>query len=237
LAVGRSVAAVCCAVLLAAPAAALAAQPETTIDSGPQGLNTAATPTFTFSSNVAGSTFECSLDRAPFTACASPFQLPQLTQGPHVFDVRAISPSTEADSTPAERAWTYLPSIAAPVIDLRFPRAAVKRSKLTRLAGIATAASGVKRIDVALMLSGSRHDVPGDHPPRCKYANLRNGRLVDTLCVTPRWRRARGTVHWQLALSKAFRAHIRPHRYVVMVRGLNELGAEKVYRFSRTIRR
>src|SRR5919202_6076133 len=152
----RLVVAAFSAACLLIPASALAAAPETTIDSGPQGLNTGGTPTFTFSSNVAGSTFECSLDHAPFSSCASPFQLPQLTQGPHVFDVRAISPSSEVDPTPAERAWNYLPSIAAPVIDLRFPRAGVKRSKLTRLAGIATAASGGKRIDVALMLSGSR---------------------------------------------------------------------------------
>jgi hypothetical protein len=233
----RLVAAAFAAVCLLLPASALAAPPETTIDSGPQGLNTTAQPTFTFSSNVAGSTFECSLDRAPFGPCTSPLQLPPLSQGPHLFDVRAIGPGAEVDPTPAERAWNYLPTIAAPVIQLSFPKAAVKRSKLGRLAGTAVAASGVKRVDVALMLSGSRRELPGNHPPRCRFANMRSGRMVDTLCVTPQWRRASGTDHWKLALSKAFRAHIRPHRYVVMVRGVNDLGAEKVYRFSRTIRR
>ena len=129
------------------PASALAAPPETTIDSGPQGLNTSATPTFAFSANVAGSAFECSLDRSPFGPCTSPFQLPRVSQGPHVFDVRAVGPGAEVDPTPAERAWNYLPTIAAPVIRLSFPRAAVQRSKLGRLAGTAAAAAGVKRVD------------------------------------------------------------------------------------------
>jgi hypothetical protein len=228
--------ALCCAFFVVA-SAAVAAPPETTIDSGPQGLNTTAMPTFTFSSNVPGATFECSLDRAPFSACASPLQLPRLTQGPHVFDVRAIDAGAQADPTPAERAWNYLSTIAPPVIDLRFPPAAIARRKLRALRGTATAPAGVRRVEVAMMLSGSRHDVSGDHPPRCKFADMRSGRLVDTTCVTPLWRRARGTERWLLALSNAFRNRIRAHRYVVMVRGVNDLGAEKIYRFSRTIRR
>ena len=46
--------------------------PNTTIDSGPTGTIGVATATFTFSSSETGSTFECRLDTATFTACASP---------------------------------------------------------------------------------------------------------------------------------------------------------------------
>ena len=46
--------------------------PETTIDSGPAGPTSDATPTYTFSSTVTGS-FECRLDPAAFSACTSPY--------------------------------------------------------------------------------------------------------------------------------------------------------------------
>ncbi len=47
--------------------------PETTIDSGP--------PSFAFSSNEPGSTFECKLDTGSFAACTSPYVLGTLADG------------------------------------------------------------------------------------------------------------------------------------------------------------
>ena len=46
--------------------------PETTIDSGPSGLTNDPTPSFTFSSSAAGSSFECKIDTGAFSPCSSP---------------------------------------------------------------------------------------------------------------------------------------------------------------------
>ena len=224
-------------VFLCACVAAFAdAPPDTTIDFGPQGLNTTAMPTFQFSSNVAGATFQCSLDHAPYSACSSPLQLPQLAQGPHVFDVRAVDPGGQVDPTPAERTWNYLPSIAAPVIALKSPRSVVKREKLFVISGTATAAAGVVRVQVALMVSGSRHDVPGDHPQQCRFGDLRTGKVSGGPCIAVPWLRAHGTTRWSFKLSKKFRTHIPAGRYIVMVRAVNSLGVQKAYNFRRSFR-
>jgi hypothetical protein len=212
------------------------APPDTSLDSGPQGLNTTAMPTFTFSSNVAGATFQCSFDHAPYSACTSPLQLPQLTQGPHVFDVRAVDSTNQVDPTPAERTWTYLPNITAPVISLTSPRSVVRRSKLFALRGTAAAAAGVVSVQVNLMVAGSRHDVPGPHPTQCRFANLHTGKVSGRACIDVRWETARGTTNWSFKLSKKFRTNVAPGRYVVMVRGVNSLGLQKAYQFRRTFR-
>jgi hypothetical protein len=81
--------------------------PDTQIDSGPTGLVAVASAQFTFSSLGTGgdATFECSLDSAAFTACASPTDLSALAEGVHNFRVRARDAAGNVDETPAERAW------------------------------------------------------------------------------------------------------------------------------------
>ena len=68
---------------------ALVPPPETTIVSGPEGEVNGTTANFTFSSTVAGSTFECALDLGPFVACPNPYTLTNLTDGEHMLEVRA----------------------------------------------------------------------------------------------------------------------------------------------------
>ena len=80
--------------------------PETTIDSGPSGTVGSTSATFTFSSSEAGSTFECRLDAAAFSACASPAGYSGLAAGAHTFEVRATDAALNTDPTPASRAWT-----------------------------------------------------------------------------------------------------------------------------------
>ena len=62
--------------------------PTVSLLSGPSGLTTDATPTFTFTGE-AGATLECRVDTATYAACASPFTTGTLTDGPHTFSVRA----------------------------------------------------------------------------------------------------------------------------------------------------
>ena len=79
--------------------------PETTIN-GPSGTTTSTTETITFASDEPGSTFECSLDLAPYAACTSPKQLTGLTAGQHTFRVRAIDAAGNPDPTAARARWT-----------------------------------------------------------------------------------------------------------------------------------
>ena len=92
--------------------------PETTIDSGPAdgAQETDNTATFEFSSSEPNSTFECSLDGAPFSACTSPYTSPVLADGPHTFAVRAIDESGNPDPTPASRSFS---------VDATFPETTI----------------------------------------------------------------------------------------------------------------
>jgi subtilisin-like proprotein convertase family protein len=81
--------------------------PLTAIDSGPAdgSTSTSASPTFAFSSEVAGATFECRLDGSAFRSCVSPRKYGGLADGSHTFEVRSVS-GGKPDPTPAARTWT-----------------------------------------------------------------------------------------------------------------------------------
>ncbi|MDX6581049.1 MAG: large repetitive protein, partial [Solirubrobacterales bacterium] len=97
------------------------APPETTIDSGPAAGSTITnrTPTFTFSSSEGGSSFACSVDGGPFTACDSPHTLASLADGAHTFEVRATDAAANADPTPASRSFT---------VDVRPPETTITKA-------------------------------------------------------------------------------------------------------------
>ncbi len=80
--------------------------PQTTISSGPSGSVPNGQATFAFTSSESGSTFQCSLDAAAYTACASPKAYSGLAKGSHTFKVRAVDTSGNVDPTPATRTWT-----------------------------------------------------------------------------------------------------------------------------------
>ena len=78
--------------------------PETRIDSGPSGTVTSDSATFTFSASEP-SQFECKLDGGAFSSCASPKTYEGLSQGAHVFHVRAIDTGGREDKEGATREW------------------------------------------------------------------------------------------------------------------------------------
>jgi hypothetical protein len=90
----------------AATAVVAADPPETTVTSGPSGITNDATPTFAFSSDEPGGSFQCRVDGAAFAACGSPHTTAPLADGPHTFEVRAVDPAGASDPTPASRTFT-----------------------------------------------------------------------------------------------------------------------------------
>ena len=87
-------------------------RPDTQITSGPPSHSNDATPTFTFTSDKPGSTFECSLDGAVFAACTSPFTLAPVADGAHGFSVRARDMLGALDLSPATSSFSVDSSLA-----------------------------------------------------------------------------------------------------------------------------
>jgi hypothetical protein len=75
--------------------------PQTTLKRKPPHKTHDRTPTFRFTGDEAGSTFQCKLDSKPFRTCHSPFTTAKLRLGQHRFQVRAIDESGRLDPTPA----------------------------------------------------------------------------------------------------------------------------------------
>ncbi len=80
--------------------------PDTTITSGPDGRTRDSSPSFSFSSEEPGATFECRLNSGPFAPCISPRSFSDLADGSHTFVVRAADDEGGPDLTPATRDFT-----------------------------------------------------------------------------------------------------------------------------------
>lgn len=83
--------------------------PQTSIKSGPSARTEAEKATFRFKSNEAGSSFQCKLDRKPWSGCRSPKTYRNLKPGKHTFKVRARDGAGNTDPSPAKRSWRVLP--------------------------------------------------------------------------------------------------------------------------------
>ena len=79
--------------------------PDTSITFAPSLISSSTAAEFIFSSSEANSIFECDLDAGGWQACTSPKNLSSLADGEHVFKVRAIDQSGNADGAPAEYSW------------------------------------------------------------------------------------------------------------------------------------
>jgi len=90
--------------------------PDTTILSHPANPSSTGKATFTWRSNEPRSTFQCSLDGAPFSSCdPAGITYPRLKNGPHNFKVKATDRAGNTDSVPASFNWTT----KAPLPDTR----------------------------------------------------------------------------------------------------------------------
>jgi hypothetical protein len=83
--------------------------PETVISNGPGASTTSTSASFSFTSPEQGAVFECSLDSAAFTSCASPKSYSGLSVGSHSFQVRALDAAGNIDGSPASYPWTIQP--------------------------------------------------------------------------------------------------------------------------------
>jgi uncharacterized delta-60 repeat protein len=93
--------------------------PNTTITSGPSGAVNSTSATFAFVSSEPASKLQCSLDGAPYSGCSSPKSYSNLTDGSHLFRVRAIDALGNTDQTPAQRTFTV--DTRAPKVDSVLP--------------------------------------------------------------------------------------------------------------------
>lgn len=80
--------------------------PRTTIESGPEPVVRVGKVTFTFRADEPGSTFSCRIDDGDYQPCSSPFTTDSLSQGDHVFSVRATDPAGNVETTPAQRLFS-----------------------------------------------------------------------------------------------------------------------------------
>jgi hypothetical protein len=79
--------------------------PDTTVDSAPSGALSQHDASVTFHSDVAGASFQCSLNGGAWAACTSPVHYTALADGSYEFAVRAIS-GAGVDPSPAKATWT-----------------------------------------------------------------------------------------------------------------------------------
>lgn len=104
--------------------------PDTTITAGPAGATNDSTPSFSFSSNEAGATFECKLDFGGFVPCSSPRVL-ALADGVHSFQVRARDNADNLDPSPAVRVFTI--ATTRPARDTAAPLARLSGRRTQKL--------------------------------------------------------------------------------------------------------
>jgi hypothetical protein len=89
-------------------AAPPASAPKTSLRKKPAKRTRDHTPTFRFSADQAGSTFQCKVDKKPFRTCRSPYTTKPLKPGKHSFKVRAVSAQGLSDTSPAAFTFTIL---------------------------------------------------------------------------------------------------------------------------------
>jgi hypothetical protein len=92
--------------------------PQTYIGSTPANPSNSANASFSFSSDDATATFECSMESGAFIVCASPQTYSGLTDSSHTFAVRAKDPAGNLDASPESFTWTINTTPLAPILGI-----------------------------------------------------------------------------------------------------------------------
>jgi hypothetical protein len=221
-------------VVLAVVAALAAASPNTTITVGPVGDSGLGVPKFEFQADGAAS-FQCSLDDAPYTACASPQAVGPLVAGRHTFAVRAVDADGNVENTPAVRIWNYIASPLSNVtVKLKQPaHAALALKRFTLVSGNAASASRISRVQVALQ-TGKPDKTR--FPPACTFFDMGSGLPVIRPCVLPAYKTARGTSSWHYSVPAPVRRRLKPGRYTLIVRAFNAFSQATRRDYTLTLR-
>ncbi|KRT63998.1 MAG: OmpA domain-containing protein [Chloroflexi bacterium CSP1-4] len=130
--------------------------PDTIIDSGPSGIVSSTSATFTFHATETPSTFGCKVDNGPFSSCTSPATYTNLSTGSHTFRVRATDASGNTDATPAAQTWTIdtsVPDTTPPQVTLTAPAQGAQVGGTVNLT--ATASDDVAVDHVDFLVDGS----------------------------------------------------------------------------------
>jgi len=103
--------------------------PDTTVLSAPPDPSSSESAAFGYGATEPGSTFQCSLNSAPFAPCpASGVTYSRLRNGSYLFAVRATDPAGNVDSVPAAYPWT----VAAPLPTVKIVKSPPGKINLKR---------------------------------------------------------------------------------------------------------
>ncbi len=156
-----------------------AVAPNTTITSGPSANSLDTTPTFTFTSSKAGSTFQCKVDAGAYASCASPRTTAALGYGAHTFTVRATDASGNTDASPATRSFTVAKPTPPP--DTTPPTTTITRKpkSLTRSREPAFAFTSNEPSYIECSIDGGKYSVCGAIGPLKDGKHTIKARAVD----------------------------------------------------------
>jgi uncharacterized delta-60 repeat protein len=141
------------------------APPQTSFTSIPDLVN-GPSGSFAFNATDASGTgiagFECSLDGATFTACTSPSAFSGLSDGAHVFRVRARDNTGNYDSTPVSFTWTVTALASTPRLVNISTRGQVQTGFDVMIGGFVISGSTTKTVGVRAMGPNlANYGIPG----------------------------------------------------------------------------
>ena len=128
--------------------------PNTSITDGPKDHVKSRSASFAFESTEENSTFECKLDGGSFENCSSPETYSNLSEGRHVFRVRATDIAGNIDSSAARRIWTV--DTKGPRVYKLSPRRVTRDRTPTVRATVEDAQVNLAKRDIKLYFDGKR---------------------------------------------------------------------------------